>query len=105
MKSALAEARTEISTIESKPGVVGQASGLQDAFSDMSSALRVVEGGDRAVPSQAITFTTIPASGSKARSQNGVSSKRLNFHGLIRNCPKQISLRSRSRKSNKESNF
>ncbi|MGA8646897.1 MAG: hypothetical protein WB628_08645 [Candidatus Sulfotelmatobacter sp.] len=56
VKSALAEAQTEISTIESKPGVVGQASGLRDAFSDMSSALRVVEGGDRAVPSQAITL-------------------------------------------------
>ena len=54
IKSALADARTEISKIEAGPGAVGQASGLQDAFADMASALRVVEGGDRAVPSQAI---------------------------------------------------
>jgi photosystem II stability/assembly factor-like uncharacterized protein len=54
IKSALAEAQTEISKIEGKPGNVGPASGLQDAFADMASALRVVEGGDRAVPSQAI---------------------------------------------------
>ena len=56
VKSALAEAQTEISKIESKPGAVGQASGLQDAFVDMVSALHVVEGGDRAVPSQAIAL-------------------------------------------------
>jgi photosystem II stability/assembly factor-like uncharacterized protein len=54
LKSALADARAEISKIEGKPGAVGQPSGLQDAFTDMASALRVVEGGDRAVPSQAI---------------------------------------------------
>ena len=54
IKSALVEAQTEISQIETKPGAVGQASGLQDAFADMASALRVVEGGDRAVPSQAV---------------------------------------------------
>ncbi len=41
--------------IEVKPAAIPeQASGLQDAFADMASALRVVEGGDRAVPSQAI---------------------------------------------------
>ncbi len=56
VKSALAEAQTEISKIESKPGAVGQTSGLQDAFVDMVSALHVVEGGDRAVPSQAIAL-------------------------------------------------
>jgi DNA repair exonuclease SbcCD ATPase subunit len=54
IKSALADAQTEISKIEAKPGAVGQPSRLQDAFADMASALRVVEGGDRAVPSQAI---------------------------------------------------
>ncbi|MFZ0952961.1 MAG: hypothetical protein WAN17_11890 [Candidatus Sulfotelmatobacter sp.] len=56
VKSALAEAQTEISKIESKRGAVGQASGLQDALVDMVSALRVVENGDRAVPSQAIAL-------------------------------------------------
>ncbi|HEV3513727.1 MAG TPA: hypothetical protein VGS05_18620 [Candidatus Sulfotelmatobacter sp.] len=54
IKSALADARTEISKIEANPGEVGQASGLRDAFADMASALRVVESGDRAMPSQAI---------------------------------------------------
>ena len=56
IKSALADAQTEISKIKAGPGAVGQAAGLQDAFADMASALRVVEGGDRAVPSQAIVL-------------------------------------------------
>src|SRR5580693_2990342 len=54
IKLALADAQTEISKIETRPGGVAQAAGLQDAFADMASALRVVEVGDRAVPSQAI---------------------------------------------------
>ena len=54
IKQALADAQIEISKIDSKPGAVGQALGLQDAFADTASALRVVESGDRAVPSQAI---------------------------------------------------
>jgi photosystem II stability/assembly factor-like uncharacterized protein len=55
IKSELVDAQTEISKIETKPGAApGQTSGLQDAFADMASALRVVEGGDRAVPAQAI---------------------------------------------------
>jgi photosystem II stability/assembly factor-like uncharacterized protein len=53
IKSALANAQIEISKIEA-PGTAGQAPGLQDAFAGMAAALRVVEGGDRAVPSQAI---------------------------------------------------
>jgi photosystem II stability/assembly factor-like uncharacterized protein len=54
IKPALADAQTEISKIETKPGAVGESSGLEDAFADMASALRVVESGDRAVPSQAV---------------------------------------------------
>jgi len=54
IKPALADAQTEISEIETKPGAVGESSGLQDAFAGMASALHVVESGDRAVPSQAI---------------------------------------------------
>ena len=54
IKSALADAQSEISKIQAKPGTVGQASGLEAAFADMASALRVVESGDRAVPAQAI---------------------------------------------------
>ncbi len=56
IKSALAEAQTDISNIETKPGASGQAAGLQNAFADMVSALHVVESGDRAVPSQAIAL-------------------------------------------------
>ncbi len=56
IKSELANAQTEISKIETRPGASpGQTSGLQDAFGNMAYALRVVEGGDRAIPSQAIT--------------------------------------------------
>ncbi len=56
IKAALADAQTEISKIEAGPGAAGQAAGLQEAFAGMASALRVVEGGDRAVPSQAIAL-------------------------------------------------
>ena len=51
IKSALLDAQSEISKIVTKQETIP---GLQDAFADMASALRVVEGGDRAVPSQAI---------------------------------------------------
>ena len=55
IKSALMNAQTEISKIETQPAPTpGRTTGLQDAFADMASALRVVESGDRAVPSQAI---------------------------------------------------
>jgi photosystem II stability/assembly factor-like uncharacterized protein len=55
IKSALANAQTEIAKIVTRPAAIpGQTTGLQDAFADMASALHVVEGGDRAVPSQAI---------------------------------------------------
>ena len=54
IKAALADAQTEISKIVKPAAISEQALGLQDAFADMASALRVVEGGDRAVPSQAI---------------------------------------------------
>ncbi|HSY89843.1 MAG TPA: hypothetical protein VK812_00640, partial [Candidatus Binatus sp.] len=54
IKPALADAQNEISKIETRPGAVGESSGLQDGFADMAAALRVVESGDRAVPSQAV---------------------------------------------------
>src|SRR6266481_6911019 len=48
-------AQTEISTFVTKPEAIpGQTASLQDAFADMVSALRVVEGANRAVPSQAV---------------------------------------------------
>jgi photosystem II stability/assembly factor-like uncharacterized protein len=55
IKSALLDAQAEISKILTKPAASpGQPGNLQDAFADMASALRVVESGDRAVPSQAM---------------------------------------------------
>ena len=53
VKPVLAEAQIEIAKILSNKEST-QAGGLQDGYVELSSALRVVEGGDRAVPSQAI---------------------------------------------------
>ena len=55
LKSALADAQSEISRILSDKDFHQQPSGgLQGAYTELVSALRVVESGDRAVPSQAI---------------------------------------------------
>jgi photosystem II stability/assembly factor-like uncharacterized protein len=55
IKPALAEAESEISKIvKEKANTQEQSGGLQDAYGDLVSALRVVEGGDRTVPSQAM---------------------------------------------------
>jgi photosystem II stability/assembly factor-like uncharacterized protein len=55
LKSALAEAQSAIGKIlTTKERSDGEGPGLQDAYTGLASALRVVEGGDRAVPSQAI---------------------------------------------------
>ena len=55
VKSALVDARVEILKIEStRTDSQGEPTGLLDAFADMASALRVIESGDRAAPSQAI---------------------------------------------------
>jgi photosystem II stability/assembly factor-like uncharacterized protein len=57
LKSALAAAQTEIGQIlASKDAAAGQAPGLQDAFTGVTSALRAVESGDRAVPAQAVAL-------------------------------------------------
>jgi photosystem II stability/assembly factor-like uncharacterized protein len=55
VKSAVAEARSAIGKIlTNKERAGGESAGLQDAYTGLASALRVVESGDRAVPSQAI---------------------------------------------------
>jgi hypothetical protein len=55
LKSAVAEAGSLIGKIlTNKEHAADKSPGLQDAYADLASALRVVEGGDRAVPSQAI---------------------------------------------------
>ncbi len=54
LKSALADAQTEIAKILSHKEMPAQQSGgLQEGYVEMTSALHVVEGGDRDVPSQA----------------------------------------------------
>jgi len=55
LKSALAETQSGIAGIlTGKHSDPGRTAGLQDAYNDLASALRVVEHGDRAAPSQAI---------------------------------------------------
>jgi hypothetical protein len=55
VKSALTEAQSGIDRIlTNKEHAVNESPGLQAAYAGLASALRVVEGGDRAVPSQAI---------------------------------------------------
>jgi photosystem II stability/assembly factor-like uncharacterized protein len=67
IKSALVSAQNELSRIVTRPvATPGKTAGLQDAFSDMASALRVVESGDRLVPSQAIAVYTESNQGVKA---------------------------------------
>ncbi len=55
LKSALTEAESAIGKIlTNKEHAANEGPGLQDAYAGLASALRVVESGDRAVPSQAI---------------------------------------------------
>jgi hypothetical protein len=55
IKPLLADTQTELAKIVTDPETTsGQAGGLQDAFIELASALRVAEGGERAVPAQAI---------------------------------------------------
>jgi hypothetical protein len=57
LKSALADAQSEIAKILSdEKASQQQPGGLQDGYSGLASALRVIEGGDRAVPSQAVAL-------------------------------------------------
>jgi photosystem II stability/assembly factor-like uncharacterized protein len=59
LKSALADAQTEIAQIlTKKESTQPQSEGLQEATGELASALRVVEGGDRAAPTQAIAVYT-----------------------------------------------
>jgi hypothetical protein len=66
LKSMVADARREISEILTKKEPSGQAGGLRVAFTNLASALRVVESGDRAVPSQAIAVYKESSEGVKA---------------------------------------
>jgi photosystem II stability/assembly factor-like uncharacterized protein len=57
LKSAVTEAQAEIAEIfTGKESTQPQSEGLQEASGELASALRVVEGGDRTAPSQAIAL-------------------------------------------------
>ena len=53
--------------VVNKKHATGEAPGLQDAYTALTSALRVVESGDRAVPSQAIAVSKEASPQAKAR--------------------------------------
>lgn len=68
LKSALVEAESAIGKIlTNKEHAADENRGLQDAYTGLASALRVVESGDRAVPSQAIAVYQESSQQVKAR--------------------------------------
>ena len=68
LKSALTDAQSAIGKIVmNKEHPVEEGPGLQDAYTGLASALRVVESGDRAVPSQAIPAYKESSQQAKAR--------------------------------------
>ena len=68
LKAALTEAGSAIGNIlTNKEHAVDAGPGLQDAYTGLASALRVVESGDRAVPSQAIAVYQESSQQVKAR--------------------------------------
>jgi photosystem II stability/assembly factor-like uncharacterized protein len=67
IKSALTDAQTEISKIVKKPETMPERTGgLEEAFTGLASALRVVESGDRSAPSQALAVYNESDQGVKA---------------------------------------
>jgi photosystem II stability/assembly factor-like uncharacterized protein len=68
LKSALTEVESAIGKIlTNKEHAADEGPGLQDAYAGLASALRVVESGDRAVPSQAIAVYQQSSQQVKAR--------------------------------------
>src|SRR6266478_3863276 len=68
LKTALAESQSGIGKIlTNKEHLADESPGLQDAYAGLASALRVVESGDRAVPSQAIAVYQESSQQVKAR--------------------------------------
>ena len=68
LKSALTEVQSGIGKIlTNKEHAADESPGLQDAYAGLASALRVVESGDRAVPSQAIAVYKESSQQIKAR--------------------------------------
>jgi hypothetical protein len=68
VKSALAEAQAEIGPIVSnKEAAQSARAGLQEAYTGLTSALKAVESGDRAVPAQAVAVYEESSARVKAR--------------------------------------
>jgi photosystem II stability/assembly factor-like uncharacterized protein len=67
LKAALTEAQSEVGKILRNKEHATEGPGLQDASTSLASALRVVESGDRAVPSQAIAVYKESSQQVKAR--------------------------------------
>jgi photosystem II stability/assembly factor-like uncharacterized protein len=69
LKGILTAAQSEIGKMSSNKNAAMGGRGLQDAYSDLASALRVAESGDRAIPSQAVTLYEQSSREAKARMQ------------------------------------
>ncbi len=67
LKPALAEAQAAIGKILANKEQAPEVAGLKDVYTGLASALRVVEGGDRAVPAQAIAVYKESSQQAKAR--------------------------------------
>jgi photosystem II stability/assembly factor-like uncharacterized protein len=85
LKSALAAAQSRLGEIVTgTKNSQTQERGLQDAYKDLASALRVVEGGDRTVPSQAIAVYRESSQPIKARIAEWVQFKKTKLPELNR---------------------
>jgi photosystem II stability/assembly factor-like uncharacterized protein len=85
IQSALAEAQSAVGKIlTNKAPAADDGPGLQDAYIGLASALRVVEGGDRAVPSQAIAVYDESSPQIKARIAEWAQFKKTKLASLNR---------------------
>jgi hypothetical protein len=85
IKAALAEAQSSLTKIlTGKQGSQELGRGLQDAYKDLASALRVVEGGDRFAPSQAIAVFNESSLQIKTRVEDWTSFKQTKLPELNR---------------------
>jgi len=81
LKSALAEAQIALGKILTNKGDE-QKLGLESAYRNLASALRVVEGGDRPAPSQAIAVYKESSQQISARIRDWIEFKEVNLPGL-----------------------
>ena len=85
LKSALADAQSAIGKIlKNRERGATDGPGLQDAYTGLASALRVVESGDRAIPSQAISVFNESSPQIKARIAEWTQFKQVKLASLNR---------------------